>query len=100
MIFISVFAAFYFDSYRDAKAKEKDYLKSLQDFRTDLKENQGKFNYELNPNYIEENGQGYINGYILKLDLLDSLLSNPSRENAELALNMIDDYVWHLATFR
>lgn len=93
LIFISVIAAFYFDSYRESRNLEKQYLRYLTDFKKDLEENQGKFNYELNSEYIKSNGQGYIKGEIEKLQLMDSLMSTPSRQNANEVLQMIDDGV-------
>lgn len=93
LIFISVIAAFYFDSYREARNLEKQYLRYLKDFKADLEENQGKFNYELNPVYVKSNGQGYIQGCIQALDLLDTLMSTPSRQNADSVLKMIDNDV-------
>ena len=91
LIFLSVFGAFYFENYREERNQERIYIRHLNDFKEDLKDNQGKFNYELNQEYVKSNGQGYINGTIDELEFFDSLLSVPTQSNADTLLKMIEN---------
>ena len=93
LIFLSVFAAFYFDNIKDDRAQEELYIRHLKDFKSDLEENQGKFNYELNAIDIRENGQGYISGTIERLSVLDSLMGSATRANADALISHINDGV-------
>ena len=81
LIFLSVLAAFYFENYRERKKDEKEYIKTLKAFKTDLETNIGKFNFELASTYDTTDGRGLIQGSIDKLTFLDSLLSQFSEDD-------------------
>jgi|GEM_PF-2845742 len=91
LIFLSVYGAFYFDSIKDERTRDNEYIRHLKDFKSDLQENQGKFNYELNKVYNSSNGQGYILGTISELEILDSLMTVPSRASADSIINLINE---------
>ncbi|MBO3697069.1 hypothetical protein [Roseivirga sp. E12] len=93
LIFLSVYGAFYFDGIKDERARDNEYIRHLKDFKSDLEENQGKFNYELNSEYIRSNGQGYIQGTINRLEAVDSLMATPTRASADSIINLINDGV-------
>lgn len=93
LIFLSVLGAFYFDNIKDDRAKNDQYIRHLKDFRNDLIENQGKFNYELKDVYNQENGQGYISGMIGRLEIVDSLMGVPTRASGDSLINLINDNV-------
>ncbi|OEK01041.1 hypothetical protein BFP97_05755 [Roseivirga sp. 4D4] len=93
LIFLSVLGAFYFDNIKDQRDKNNEYIRYLKDFKSDLEENQGKFNYELNSEYRRSNGQGYINGTIRQLEVVDSLMAIPTRTSADSIINLINDGV-------
>ena len=88
LIFLSVLAAFYFDSYRDEKNRETLYKRHLQDFKIDLETNQGKFNYEINRS--EQEGSGYISLMIDLLEYTDSIMQNPTRAHADTLMKLVE----------
>lgn len=90
LIFVSVFGAFYLDNLRQEKSEEKLYLRYLEEFKSDLEDNQGKFAYELNKVY-NRSGQGYIDENIRQLENIDSLFSLKTREAADSLLKLIED---------
>ncbi len=91
LIFLSVYCAFYFDGIKDERTQDNEYIRHLKDFKSDLEENQGKFNYELNKVYNASNGQGYILGTISKLEILDSLMAVPTRASGDSIINLINE---------
>lgn len=91
LIFLSVFGAFYFDNIKDNRAEDQKYIRHLKDFRADLVENSGKFNYELNTTYNRDNGQGYIQGTIDRLEGMDSLMRITTRSNGDSLISLIND---------
>ncbi len=91
LIFLSVLGAFYFDNLRDGRSQENLYIRHLKDFKSDLEENQGKLAYELNPDYDPGSGKGFINGTINRLDSIHSLMTSPSRANADTLLSRIEN---------
>lgn len=93
LIFLSVLGAFYFDNIKDQRDKNDQYIRHLKDFKRDLNENQGKFNYELNSVYNPENGQGYILGTIHKLETVDALMAVPTRASGDSLISLINDDV-------
>lgn len=93
LIFLSVLGAFYFDSIKDQRDKNDEYIRQLKDFKSDLVENQGKFNYELNDKYDTASGQGYIKGVIGRLEIVDSLMQTPTRANGDALMGLINDDV-------
>lgn len=90
MIFLSVLGAFYFDNLREERAQEKLYVRHLKDFKEDLKENQGKFNYELRDNYVKASGEGYIKGSMIKYNGMYEIMTVPNRANADSMLSLIN----------
>lgn len=90
LIFVSVFGAFYLDNLRQEKGEEKLYLRYLEEFKSDLEDNQGKFSYELDNTY-NNSGRGYIQENIRQLVFIDSLFALKTREAADTLLKLIDD---------
>ncbi len=93
LIFLSVLGAFYFDNIKDNRAEDQKYIRHLKDFRDDLIENIGKFNYELNAVYDRDNGQGYIQGTIDQLESMGTLMSTPTRTSGDSIINLINDNI-------
>lgn len=91
LIFLSVLGAFYFDNLREGKNQKQKFIQHLEDFRSDLNANLGKFNYELSTQYNPENAQGYIIGTIDRLDLLHSLMLDRTTASADSVLKLIED---------
>jgi len=60
LIFLSVFGAFYFENLREERKEQKQYVKTLNAFKTDLETNVGKFNFELANDYDINTGRGFI----------------------------------------
>ncbi|WP_422004437.1 hypothetical protein [Roseivirga pacifica] len=91
VISVSVLAAFYLDNLREERNQEKLFIQYLEDFRSDLEENQRKFEYELSNRYNSENGRGYLKGIIERLNFVDSVLAYPTKNNADTLIALIDN---------
>ncbi len=91
LIFLSVYGAFYFEDIRKDISERDIYIRHLKDFKLDLEQNQGKFNFELSNTYGASSGQGYILGNIKKYDFLDSLMAIPTRASADTLMALIKE---------
>ncbi len=91
LIFLSVIGAFFVDNRREVRSQNIEYLRHLKDFKRDLLNNQGAFNYELNDNYNPVDGQGYIKGSIRKYMFFDSLFRSKTRASADSIMKLIND---------
>ena len=89
-IFLSVFGAFYFDNLREERNERRLYLNYLSDFRSDLKTNQLRFEKELAVSLDITWGGDYLKGRLRDLNQIDSLLTHPSRINAEMIIDILE----------